>query len=443
MRTPTILLPAPAVAGPLACIIFVLMFTVHAFAQGSAGAAPQPAVSADPRSARMLVLDASGSMWKHVHEDNARSPRRAELAAQFVDTFTARLAAEPNQRTLGMVRLGYKYPWIDPSISLDTKCKDVELIASPDTTAAQARRKIAHESGVGRKVLDDDYNPKGQTPLTLALEQAANAAPPGGATLVVVTDLEKDDKCGPDPCADDNKPIAALAKLFESRKIRIRYVIAAGLIGAIGERAKQFAACFDAEFRVLENLDQARQLGTEVGRRLSDEAVASRTPPARGSIAVVLQDANGRELKPTDSQVDVRLPHGTTSLLRSSGVVAVDPGRYETTLQVGTRRWQIEDVEVASSQKTEVMFIIAHAILQIDLIDSDYMTIDDQPDTVWEIAPNPANPSLPTLSVKGTRLNQTLPAGAYRIKIYTQTGEVSRDVTLEPGGTLKLKERGR
>src|SRR4051794_2182392 len=50
---------------------------------------------------RMLVIDASGSMWNVVGERN--SPRRAQLAAKFVETMTMQLAGESNQRSLGMV----------------------------------------------------------------------------------------------------------------------------------------------------------------------------------------------------------------------------------------------------------------------------------------------------------------------------------------------------
>jgi hypothetical protein len=424
----------PALA-PFVLTVLAYILACSAAAQGNppGTAGPPPDPSAAPT--RMLVLDASGSMWKNVDGTNRRSPLRAQLAAQFVDTFTAQLAQESAPRPLGMVRLGYRYPWTDKSIPLTTLCSDVELIVAPRETAAQTRKKIAYESGVGRKVDDDDYNPKGRTPLTLALQEAANAAPADGATLVVVTDLESDEKCTPDPCGEDGKPIAPLAKLFKDRNIRIRYVIAAGLIGAIGERAKRFATCFGAEYKVLENTDQAAKIGLEVGLQLIKDAAPP--TPARGLLTVMLQNANGERLAvPSGSQLDVRPARGHQSVLRAPGPATVDPGRYVSSFTVGNRRWHVDDVEVAAHQQTEVAFIIAPSILRMHLIDSDYQRIDDEPDTVWEIDPDATQQSLTKLRVKGAQLSQLLPAGKYRVKIYTHAQEIIKEVTLEPGREL-------
>jgi hypothetical protein len=388
--------------------------------------------------ARMLVLDASGSMWKNVEQNNDKSPRRAELAAQFVGTFTAQLATERNQHKLGMVRLGYQYSWLNRTIPRETLCKDVELVVPPLETAAQAQGRVARESGFGRSVDDNDYNPKGQTPLELAIESAANAAPPDGGTLVVVTDLEPDDKCLPDPCGPDGQPIAKLQRLLKTRKVNIRYVIAAGLIGAIGERAKRFAACFGAEYRVLETLDQADKLGAEVARHLMDEA----PPPAvavHGSLKITVQDEDGRKLDvPLGGQIDLKQKNTGASVLHAPGQMAADPGHYESSLQIGTTRLQVDDAEVSPNHQTEIAFVLAPANLRIRLIDSDGLPIDNEPNTVWEIEANPSQPQNRIMRFKGTFLNQMLPAGSYSVRVYASGREFDKNITLAPAQQLEI-----
>jgi hypothetical protein len=429
----------------VAALGFALSTAVLAQSSPNTSALPWPKPIADSVATRMLVLDASGSMWKNVDDKN--SPLRAELAAKFVETFTTQLANERTQRNLGMVRLGYQYSWLDKAIPEKTLCSDVEVVVPP-ASASQVRDKIAYQSGVGRKVANNDYAPKGQTPLKLAIEKAAYAAPPGGATLVVVTDLESDEKCVPDPCAENGKPIPSLEALLRERNIRIRYVIAAGLLGSIGDRAKRFASCFGAEYKVLDDLDQAGKLGTEVGLNLIREtprpSVAVQPPPARGTIRVELQDADGQRVEaPPRSQLEVRRSDATAPLLSSPGQEVTEPGQYESSLSVGSRRWQIGDVAVLADRQTDIAFVVSAGILRMRLIDTDLRTIDTQSDTVWEISPQPGQAPRPTLRFKGARMNQALPAGSYHVNIYTGTEAIPQDITIEAGQELNVDVRVR
>jgi hypothetical protein len=416
-----------------------LLMCSPGFAQPNpASVAPDPKPIADQRTTRMLVLDASGSMWNNVGDKLA--PLRAQLAAKFVEMFTAQLAGESTPRNLGMVRLGYLYDWKDRT-NRDKLCNDVEVVVKPGS-ASQVRDKIAYESGVGRNVSSEDYNPKGYTPLTLAIEQAANAAPPEGATLVVVTDLDAQDKnCVPDPCADNGRPIPSLEALLRERHIRIRYVIAAGLIGSIGERARRFATCFGAEYRLLDGLDQAGKLGIEVGlnliREVPQPAVAA--PVHRGTILVELQNANGQKMDaPPGSQLEVRRPRATAPLMRLPGEEIADPGHYESSLSVGDRRWKVADVEVSADRKTDIAYVIADGILRMSLVDTDFRPIDNEFNTVWEISSTPGPATQPVLRVKGPRMSQALPAGRYHISIFTSTAVVPKDVTIEAGQELNV-----
>lgn len=405
-----------------------LMLSTAAVAQTD----PPTVTARNAGPARMLVLDASGSMWIRLKEKDKRTPRRAELAAQFVDAFTAELAKETPQRKLGMVRLGYQHSWLDktmpPDTRVETLCSDVEVVVRPHSDAAQVRNDLAHEAGVGRVVKTTDYHPKGFTPLALAIERAAMAAPAGGAKLVVVTDLDDNDRDCPDPCGYGRRLDERLKRLLARRKIRVRYVIAAGLVGGIGKRAEQIARCFGADFEVLENLDQARRIGIAVGKRLIAEERA-----ARGAIMVALQDAGGQPVDlPAGGSVEVRRKNAPTGLLSSPGGATVKPGTYGTSLQLGDRRWDLDAV-VAAGRTTDVTFIIAPAILQASLVDSDKRPIENALDVVWEIEAAPGQPARSARRVKGARLNQALPAGKYLIKVHTSTRKGETTMTLEAG----------
>jgi hypothetical protein len=381
----------------------------------------------DPRVNRILVLDASGSMWNNVSDTS--SPRRAELAAKFVDLFATQLAGESVQRTLGMIRLGYQYPWLGGANSKEKLCSDVEVVVKP-AIASQVRGQVAFESGVGRNMAGDDYNPKGYTPLRLAIERAADAAPPEGATLVVVTDLDSKDTSCEYPCVN-GKPIPELQALLDKRHIRIRYVIAAGLIGAIGERARQFAACFGAEYRLLDDLGAAERIGTEVGLKLIDEA--PRPVSTRGIISLELQDASGQRVPtPPGSQLDVRRPKSGTSILRAPGQQVTDAGSYEAMLSFGGRKWPLVDAVVSADRRTDIAYVIADGILRITLVDSDFRPIDTGSDIVWEISPASGTTTQPA-RLKGPRMNQVLPVGRYHVSIYTNTATVQKDVTVDAG----------
>lgn len=404
----------------------VVSSSIHA--QTSPPARPAPAPPADAsRTNRILVLDASGSMWNNVSDPS--SPRRAELAARFADQFATQLAQESVQRTLGLVRLGYQYPWLGGAYTRERLCSDVEVVVRPGI-ASQVRDQVAYQSGAGRNIASEDYNPKGYTPLKLAIEKAAEAAPPEGATLVVVTDLDGKDTHCEYPCVN-GRPLPQLQALLDRRHIRIRYVIAAGLIGAIGERARQFAACFGAEFRLLDDLDNAERIGMEVGLSLIREA--PRPPVSRGTISVELQEAGGKRIAvPPGSQLEVRRQQSQTTILRAPGQQGADAGRYDSLLSIGGRKWQVQDADVTGDRQTDIAYVVADGILRVSLVDSDFRAIAKASDVVWEIS-SASNSSTSPIRFKGSRLDQALPAGRYLIRVYTDVAVAQKEVTVEAG----------
>ena len=129
-----------------------------------------PALAADRA---IIILDASGSMWAQIDGKS-----RIEIAR---DSLKQVLAGVPADLELGFMAYGHR-----------TKgdCKDIEMLVPPAPgTAAQISAAA------------DALNPKGKTPLTAAVEQAADALKytENKATVILITDgIET---CAADPCA--------------------------------------------------------------------------------------------------------------------------------------------------------------------------------------------------------------------------------------------------
>jgi Ca-activated chloride channel family protein len=129
------------------------------------------AVSAEGRS--MIVFDASGSMWGQI---GGRA--KIEIARE---TLAGVLGSVPDDMALGLMVYGHRSRG---------NCADIELAIPPAPGSAAAIGAF-----VGR------VNPRGRTPLTEAVRQAAQALrhTEERATVILVTDgLES---CEGDPCA--------------------------------------------------------------------------------------------------------------------------------------------------------------------------------------------------------------------------------------------------
>jgi len=139
---------------------------------GCAFAAAPAALAADGLKA-ILVLDASGSMWGEV---DGRA--KIEIAR---DTVGEILGAWRDGDALGLVAYGHR---------TKGSCDDIEVIAAPGPV-----------DRAGIRAAVDGLVPKGKTPMTAAVRQAAEALryTEGPATVILVSDGEE--TCGLDPCA--------------------------------------------------------------------------------------------------------------------------------------------------------------------------------------------------------------------------------------------------
>jgi len=121
----------------------------------------------------IIVLDASGSMWGQID-----GKTKIEIARETLGTV---LQAVPAEQELGMIAYGHRQKG---------ECSDIELVipAAPGTGPAISQAA-------------NGLNPKGKTPLSASVKQAAEALryTEDKATVILITDgLET---CNADPCA--------------------------------------------------------------------------------------------------------------------------------------------------------------------------------------------------------------------------------------------------
>ena len=149
----------------------------------------------------MIVLDASGSMWGQI---GGRS--KIEIARETLGTV---LKSVPDGTELGLMVYGHREKG---------SCSDIELAVPPGAGTQNAITAFVN-----------GLNPKGKTPLTQSVEQAADILKytEDKATVVLVTDgLET---CEADPCA--------LASALESKGVDFTtHVVGFGLTAEEGKQ---------------------------------------------------------------------------------------------------------------------------------------------------------------------------------------------------------------
>lgn len=146
-------------------------------------------------SASVMVLDASGSMWKQIENNQSR----IEIARRVIESF---LTKRNQSKPLGVIAYGH---------NRRGDCADIEVIAPVAQHSANALSKQINQ-----------ISPKGKTPLTAALAMAVEQIPRTAeeADIILVTDgLET---CAKDPCQ--------LARDIAAQGIEIRaHVVGFGL----------------------------------------------------------------------------------------------------------------------------------------------------------------------------------------------------------------------
>ncbi|WP_350334920.1 vWA domain-containing protein [Coralliovum pocilloporae] len=154
-------------------ILKTALMTTAALAVGAGLTMSAQARAADGNENIILVLDASGSMWGQID-----GKAKIEIARETISDVLGNI---PQDRAVGLMAYGHRHK---------NQCDDIELVMPPQKNIGAAIRNEVNA-----------IKPKGKTPLTLAVREAANhlGYEDKAATVVLVTDgLET---CNQDPCA--------------------------------------------------------------------------------------------------------------------------------------------------------------------------------------------------------------------------------------------------
>lgn len=228
------------------CLVALLAGTAVGLVQAQTAA---PAV-ADT----ILVFDASGSMWGQIDGTN-----KIVIAREVVGNLLDEL---PPERRLGLMAYGH---------NRKGDCNDIEMLA-PVGTDRQALRSAVM-----------GLNPKGMTPMTAAVQQAAEVLKfsEHQATVILVSDGEE--TCHADPCA----AVAALEKLGVDLTV---HTVGFGLESAEARNAREQLRCMaEATGGQFFTADNAQELADA----LVKVAVAEPVVPAAGQVRLEATDLEG------------------------------------------------------------------------------------------------------------------------------------------------------
>ncbi|WP_462322625.1 vWA domain-containing protein, partial [Halochromatium sp.] len=152
----------------LLALLLVPLLALASAAQAQTEAVPQSSLGRT-----VLVLDASGSMWQQIGDEHKITIAR-DVVSQLLDNL-------PSERALGLWAYGH---------NRKGDCEDIAELVPAGTGNREAIRSAVEQ-----------INPKGKTPLSDAVRQAAESLryEENPATVVLISDGRE--TCDRDPCA--------------------------------------------------------------------------------------------------------------------------------------------------------------------------------------------------------------------------------------------------
>lgn len=198
----------------------------------------------------MIVLDSSGSMWGQIDGKSKR-----DIAQDTLATILPRITA---QGATGLIAYGHR---------TEGDCNDIEVLVAPAKGA---------EADIKTQV--SGLIPLGKTPLSAAVEQAADLMSYADtkATVILVTDgLET---CGANPCELG----ASLARNGTDFKA---HVIGFGLSAAQGQQVACLAEETGGRYLPAANAEELQEAFEQIADKVEEPPVAN-VPPPEATITV-------------------------------------------------------------------------------------------------------------------------------------------------------------
>lgn len=351
---------------------------------------------------RMVVIDASGSMWNDVRPGSAT---RDQLARRFAKAFVARSGEVQPEAQVGIVAFGHQRK------RTDRDCTDIQTVAPMQPVGEP------HALGSLLTAIDGIPEPKGMTPLTMAVLQAARAMVSGGY-IILISDF--DETCDPDPCArmDQLRTAGALPG------IAIMAVVATvGRSDTVPEM-ERFAECNGAKLLRVSSLPEAETLA----RYLADEL---RDATTGGTLLIEAGVAPPLGLPVDERLIELSLLQGSRLIERSAGARAtfrLRPGAYQ--LLATIHGFELEKlVEIAAGETQRLKVDLAAAELRLEVRGVEGERLPDDLDLSWTITELATDRRIeragPSVAVR-------LSPGHYRASVESSRGDARIDVMLAP-----------
>ncbi len=363
------------------------------------GQTPEPAKA-------ILILDASGSMWGKVEER-----AKIEIAREAVRDILSQW--DPSLH-LGLMVYGHRSKG---------DCKDIELLIPPGPVDKEAFYKAV-----------DGLTPKGKTPLTDAVLQAAQAlrSSEEKATVILVSDgLET---CGKDPCAAARQlekegfdftahVIGFDLKAEEQKSIRCLADTTGGLFVAADDAASLKSALESVVKKTVEPTPTPEA---------TPEPTATPAPEPEFTTATVqfktVLTEGGEEV---ESYFEIRKPGEKEVLAKgSTGKFPLEPGTYEVSAKWGQAQIT-QSIEIPQEADVERVLTYEAGLLHLK---AKVANESEEAKAYFNIYKAEAAPNGKRERVTyGSHQEFKLPAGRYVVEATWGNATVSRDVEIKPG----------
>ena len=361
-----------------------------------------PALAADRA---IIILDASGSMWAQVD-----GKPRIEIARQTLDDV---LKGVPDSLELGFMAYGHRSK---------SDCNDIELLVPPAAGTAAA------VSAAAAKI-----SPKGMTPLSAAVRQAAETLKytEQKATVILITD-------GIETCKDD--PCALGTELKQTGVDLKVDIVGFGLSASEG---KQVACLADNTGGQYFEASDAKGLVQALARTVAEVAKPAPTPEpsaaAPGGVTLAPEltlSADGPSITDGAPRWDLFAvkPDGTQgetldTTYGAPGAFKLAPGDYYLAASWDAAKTPAQKVTVAAGGVAKPVFNLNAGILTLHPRPAEGLDVDSG--AAVEIDYPGGN----TTQYGDTTLK--VPAGDEKVKVTLDAASASLDVPLAAGETVE------
>lgn len=338
----------------------------------------------------VIVLDASNSMWGQIEGVN-----KVTLAR---DGLTGLLGKQPTQNNLGLITYGNRRK---------SDCADISVAAKPGELDTPSLLQQINST-----------RPYGRSPISAALQQAAETLGGSGQILLV---SDGPDSCNGDPCAVA-KQLKAKQPELQIHVLSFQPDDATALRCVADNTGGKFALIQDAQslsaslFNAGENLASSKNKNAAVENLPPDD-----TP---GTLRLTAGATGGDDTQPANFLIyDHDGNHVASFTARNTVTQSLPPGDYQISMLWRSSKLT-QKVTLTPGQTIDHRFDLGPmGILQLQATDAQQQPVDAN-FTLY--APN--DDYLGEYLLK-PGITETLPAGTYRVK--ANAGTESQETSLE------------